>query len=215
MIYITHILCHSLFETFCKRSIGRVLLLFFVMTDMPQHSNSFQIQPHHYLPSNDIIRIYGRDVNFNDIRYQKHERHYKYRWNVEQSYPIYPINILFSKKDSNEIIQINTETRIQQNPSKTKEFKINDKRDEPSFDPILILPIVTASIVTITCIITLYSQWTNHPFVEFDVDFYMALDKTLSGSNTGDQDALSADTILSLPQLSPAEQLVGALFGPK
>jgi len=45
----------------------------------------------------------------------------------------------------------------------------------------------------------------------------MALDgvrDSTAGLNTGGMDSLDANTIVGLPKLSPAEQLVGALFGP-
>ena len=44
-----------------------------------------------------------------------------------------------------------------------------------------------------------------------DVDLYMAIDDTLQQPQRNGGDF---DSIVALPSLSPAEKLVGALFGP-
>jgi len=76
-------------------------------------------------------------------------------------------------------------------------------------DPIVILPITTAFTILLLGLGVLYIQFTN-PIVDFDVDFYMALDSVRGAGG----DALNVDTVMGLPKLSPAEQLVGVLFGP-
>mmetsp|Transcript_21493 Transcript_21493/g.24702 ORF Transcript_21493/g.24702 Transcript_21493/m.24702 type:complete len:163 (-) Transcript_21493:69-557(-) len=48
---------------------------------------------------------------------------------------------------------------------------------------------------------------SNNPMADFDVDFFMALDRVI-------QAPVPADDIIAFPRLSPAEELVGALFGP-
>jgi len=80
-------------------------------------------------------------------------------------------------------------------------------------DPIMILPIATISTIGLLIIGVIYTKMTN-PIVDFDVDFYMALDGVRGNYSSGG-DALDSDTIVGLPKYSPAEQLVGALFGPK
>lgn len=80
--------------------------------------------------------------------------------------------------------------------------------DHTTLDPIYILPITTA----ISCILlvagVLCYKVTN-PTVDFDLDFYMALDGVIGASPDS-----RSEMIVGLPPLSPAEQLVGALFGP-
>lgn len=54
------------------------------------------------------------------------------------------------------------------------------------------------------------ASWTTHDqTVGFDIDSYMALKGMLDASQVPD-----IDEIRELPPLSPAEQMVGALFGP-
>lgn len=88
--------------------------------------------------------------------------------------------------------------------------KNNGPDDDTLLDPILILPIAT----TISCILlvagVIYYKLTN-PTVGFDLDFYMALDGVIGAQPP---DSMTSDMIVGLPALSPAEQLVGALFGP-
>lgn len=48
---------------------------------------------------------------------------------------------------------------------------------------------------------------STNPMKDFDVDFFMALDRVI-------QAPVPTDDIIALPRLSPAEGLVGALFGP-
>jgi hypothetical protein len=51
---------------------------------------------------------------------------------------------------------------------------------------------------------------TTSPIDGFDIDMFMALKGIIDTSPMGDTDP----TIMELPSLSPAEQLVGAIFGP-
>lgn len=84
----------------------------------------------------------------------------------------------------------------------------------------MILPIATLSTISLLFLGVVYTSMTN-PVVDFDIDFYMALDgvKDINGNyhlddGTGTGSGSGAGTILGLPKLSAAEQLVGALFGP-
>jgi hypothetical protein len=88
--------------------------------------------------------------------------------------------------------------------------KIRVEEDDSMIDPIIILPLATISAIVLLGLGVLYTKVTN-PVVDFDVDFYMALDGV---RDIGGADALDAGTISGFPKLSPAEQLVGALFGP-
>ena len=80
--------------------------------------------------------------------------------------------------------------------------------------------LVALSVVTTTLVVaTLYSLSTN-PFVDFDVDLFLSINRALSsGSSTigggGVADGvMGGGEIVELPALSPAEQIVGAFFGP-
>uniref|UniRef100_A0A7S0XQM7 Uncharacterized protein n=1 Tax=Pseudo-nitzschia delicatissima TaxID=44447 RepID=A0A7S0XQM7_9STRA len=52
---------------------------------------------------------------------------------------------------------------------------------------------------------------TTSPIDGFDVDMFMALKGIM---DTAPMDSMDPSTIVELPSLSPAEQLVGAIFGP-
>lgn len=95
-------------------------------------------------------------------------------------------------------------------------LKMSNGDNEEGFDPIMILPIATLTAIGLLALGVLYTKMT-HPVTDFDIDFYMAIDgvRDLNANANGGIDALDADTIVGLPQLSPAEKLVGALFGPK
>lgn len=56
---------------------------------------------------------------------------------------------------------------------------------------------------------------TSNPTAGFDVDMFMAIKGILESNNSSDSmDLMMRDGIVELPPLSPAEQLVGAIFGP-
>ena len=96
----------------------------------------------------------------------------------------------------------------------------NSNSTEEFLDPIMILPIATLSAIALLFLGVAYTFTTN-PVVDFDIDFYMALDglKDVNhlddGTGTGSGSGAGSGTIVGLPKLSAAEQLVGALFGPK
>ena len=81
--------------------------------------------------------------------------------------------------------------------------------------------LVALSVVATTLgVATLYSLSTN-PLVDFDVDTYLSINRALSlGSSIGgggvssDGTMIGGGEIVELPALSPAEQIVGAFFGP-
>ena len=79
--------------------------------------------------------------------------------------------------------------------------------------------LVALSVVAATLgVATLYSLSTN-PFVDFDVDLYLSINRALnSGSIIGGggvaDGMVGGGEIVELPALSPAEQIVGAFFGP-
>lgn len=110
------------------------------------------------------------------------------------------------------------------NNNNNEENDVNDNPEEKELiDPLLILPLATTGAILGLILFVLYTKFTN-PSTDFDIDFYMALDdmttNTASGNGGGGgyygnpDGVMAADTILGLPKLSPAEQLVGALFGP-
>ena len=86
---------------------------------------------------------------------------------------------------------------------------------EEFLDPIMILPIATLSAIAFLFLGVAYTLTTN-PVVDFDIDFYMALDglKDINHLDDGSGAGAGSGTIVGLPKLSAAEQLVGALFGP-
>ena len=100
--------------------------------------------------------------------------------------------------------------------SRLSSLKMSNGDNEEGMDPIKILPIATLTTIGLLALGVLYTKMTN-PVTDFDIDFYMAVDgvRDLNVNANGGMDALDADTIVGLPQLSPAEKLVGALFGPK
>ena len=81
--------------------------------------------------------------------------------------------------------------------------------------------LVALSVVATTLgVATLYSLSTN-PLVDFDVDTYLSINRALSLGSSIDGGGVSSDgtmigggEIVELPALSPAEQIVGAFFGP-
>eukprot|EP00551_Chaetoceros_affinis_P006949 CAMPEP_0203683882 /NCGR_PEP_ID=MMETSP0090-20130426/47751_1 /ASSEMBLY_ACC=CAM_ASM_001088 /TAXON_ID=426623 /ORGANISM="Chaetoceros affinis, Strain CCMP159" /LENGTH=211 /DNA_ID=CAMNT_0050553039 /DNA_START=423 /DNA_END=1058 /DNA_ORIENTATION=+ len=120
-----------------------------------------------------------------------------------------------------------SKTMIQIETGKDKE---EEKEKDELIDPIYILPIATTITIIIGICSLLYIKLTN-PMTTFDIDFYMALDDTLKNANSSGMNGnggsiggsiggggVGADeyveSIVGLPPLSPAEKIVGALFGP-
>lgn len=89
----------------------------------------------------------------------------------------------------------------------------NLKKPKPNdgIDPVIILPSITIACIAILILWVLNAKLSN-PNAYFDVDFYMALDGIIG--NPGSDTVDSPESIVGLPPLSPAEQLVGAIFGP-
>lgn len=83
------------------------------------------------------------------------------------------------------------------------------------------LGLALAGTAFILGVATLYSLSTN-PMLDFDVDLYLSINKSLfgpvSGSGLSSAGVLGGGglggEIVELPALSPAEQIVGAFFGP-
>jgi hypothetical protein len=75
--------------------------------------------------------------------------------------------------------------------------------------PFLPLAISAVTVVAFWPLLALLRD-TNDPTYGFDVDMFMALKGILDSGNTANFDG----SIIELPPLSPAEQLVGAIFGP-
>lgn len=112
--------------------------------------------------------------------------------------------------------------KVNGDPSDIREVEIiatandydDDNGDNDTFiDPILILPLATTSAIILLGLGVLYTKATN-PTMDFDIDFYMALDGVREFGSSSTDSLLDPDTISAYPKLSPAEQLVGALFGP-
>ena len=73
------------------------------------------------------------------------------------------------------------------------------------------LAVVAVAVVSFWPLLALFRD-TNDALYGFDIDMFMALKGILDSGSTN-LDAYY-DDIVELPQLSPAEQLVGAIFGP-
>ena len=98
-------------------------------------------------------------------------------------------------------------------------------RDDPESDAIVFgeagLLVALSVVATTLGVATLYSLSTN-PSVDFDVDLYLSINRALNSGGgmmgsggVGDDGIVGAGgEIVELPALSPAEQIVGAFFGP-
>merc|ERR1711862_614521 len=113
--------------------------------------------------------------------------------------------------------QHQNEFEIKEDP---KISNISSSSAKPRNNKILIDPITILPTITIACIFSLITgvlyMKANNPNTYFDIDFYMALDGVI-GNNAAtelDPSSMPESTIIELPPLSPAEQLVGAIFGP-
>lgn len=103
----------------------------------------------------------------------------------------------------------------------------DDEQDGPESDAIVFgeagLLVALSVVATTLGVATLYSLSTN-PLVDFDVDLYLSINRALnsgsvgggmgSGGVGGDGIVGAGGEIVELPALSPAEQIVGAFFGP-
>jgi hypothetical protein len=83
---------------------------------------------------------------------------------------------------------------------------------ENSF-PFLAVALPLVGLVALWPLLALFRD-TNDPTSGFDIDMYMALKGILDTGNGGTGMMMVGDEIIELPRLSPAEQLVGAIFGP-
>lgn len=85
----------------------------------------------------------------------------------------------------------------------------NDNDEQPverkNFLPVAVFAVAFVSFWPLLALL----RATNDPTSGFDVDMFMALKGILDGGRTMD-----FEDIVELPPLSPAEQLVGAIFGP-
>jgi hypothetical protein len=95
------------------------------------------------------------------------------------------------------------------------------KNDNTPVVPTLPLSYLAGAVVFVMfwptlAIIRVYFGGSGSPLAGFDLDMFIALKGILDTSpNDGIMDtAIYGDTIMELPPLSPAEQLVGAIFGP-
>jgi hypothetical protein len=82
--------------------------------------------------------------------------------------------------------------------------------DDTSSTPFLTLALPLVALLALWPLLALFRD-TNDPTSGFDIDMFMALKGIMDSGNA----ALQYDgEIFELPPLSPAEQLVGAIFGP-
>ena len=95
--------------------------------------------------------------------------------------------------------------------SNNNNHKYNQSPDDEDKDdlPFLTMAIPVVSLLAFWPLLALLRD-TNDPTTGFDIDMFMALKGIL---DTTSESNLSGD-ILELPPLSPAEQLVDAIFGP-
>jgi hypothetical protein len=82
--------------------------------------------------------------------------------------------------------------------------------DDTSSTPFVTLTLPLVGLLALWPLLALFRD-TNDPTSGFDIDMFMALKGIMDNGNA----ALDYDgEIFQLPPLSPAEQLVGAIFGP-
>ena len=136
---------------------------------------------------------------------------------VSENRDLEDVEILDSKSSEHKL-----GAKVNGDPSDIREVEIiataNDNDDDNGdndalIDPILILPLATTLAIILLGLGVLYTKATN-PTMDFDIDFYMALDGVREFGSSSTDSLLDPDTISAYPKLSPAEQLVGALFGP-
>jgi len=84
----------------------------------------------------------------------------------------------------------------------------NNRDDEGRGPTEELLPLAVAFAV-LSSVATVAWEMSSHPAMEFDVDFYVALDRVL-----GAPPAPANGEIVELPPLRAGDQLVGAFFGP-
>ena len=133
----------------------------------------------------------------------------RYRSNVVYYYNKYdsslnskPNNPLDENVDSHPSVATTTTTT-------TDNYEDIKRMEE--MDPIYILPILTSVLLMSIGILYIgYIKFIN-PSSGIDVDFFMSLDETLNTNNNINDEY---ESILALPPLTPAEKIVGALFGP-
>lgn len=85
----------------------------------------------------------------------------------------------------------------------------DDGRDDDGL-PFLVVAIPTVALLSLWPLLAFFCD-TNEPTSGFDIDMFMALKGILSSNNDF---VVNDDGIVELPPLSPAEQLVGTIFGP-
>lgn len=96
----------------------------------------------------------------------------------------------------------------------------DEEEEQHSIDSIYILPLFTTIIISIGLLILLHEKSAYPMSTKFDVDFYMVLDDTLKQQGniiSGGDDMnmnININSIVGISPLSPAEKIVGALFGP-
>lgn len=109
-------------------------------------------------------------------------------------------------------IDENDETKLTENGS--NDLRLQEKSNSPSPTP----PQSLSTPAVLFAALLFVSFWpllallrtTSNPIDGFDIDMFMALKGIIDTSPMGDTDP----TIMELPSLSPAEQLVGSIFGP-
>ena len=119
----------------------------------------------------------------------------------------------------------NALTRLASEPGSTNETESSSQEinsseplketssNEEILDPIFILPSLTLVGLALLAAMVIFTN-LSRPNSGLDVDLYMAIDGTLNSNSMGGGMGSQDESIIALPSLSPAEKLVGALFGP-
>lgn len=116
--------------------------------------------------------------------------------------------------------------RIMISNSSVRDTRILSRKDEdydPSSDdgeddsfPLMVVALPLVALAALWPLLAIFRD-ANDPTSGFDIDMFMALKGILdsgNGNDAGGMMVLGDDSIIELPPLSPAEQLVGAIFGP-
>lgn len=86
--------------------------------------------------------------------------------------------------------------------------------DDDRNPPFLISAVIVTAILASWPLLSFFRD-TNNPTDGFDIDMFMALKGMLDNTNSVGTMAIDdVQSIVEIPVLSPAEQLVGAIFGP-
>eukprot|EP00980_Cylindrotheca_fusiformis_P021706 scaffold8535_cov132-Cylindrotheca_fusiformis.AAC.14 len=94
------------------------------------------------------------------------------------------------------------------------ELKLGGDGEDAQNHPFLATAVLLTAILSTWPLLSFFRD-TNSPTDGFDIDMFIALKGMLDGGIGGESVTFdNAEAVIELPALSPAERLVGAIFGP-